>query len=291
MIGAALGAVCGLAGGAGALLVRDAFALRQRASLATRLDPYLDAPATGAPPAMPRGARWSKVLGDDELARHLAAAGRFEAVTEFRVRQAVAWATISGCVAALVIVLGLVGLPVSLGGGLWSAVLVGSAGPVILQVRVRAEAARRRWSAEVELPALAALLGISLSAGETLRGALERAAEFAGGYWGTELQRLVQDVREGCPLSDALDSLALRVDVAAAARFIETLQIARERGAPVAGVLHSQAGDLRTAATRRLIEGAGRRQVLMLAPVVFLILPVCVLFAFYPALVSLRLIS
>jgi tight adherence protein C len=38
---------------------------------------------------------------------------------------------------------------------------------------------------------------------------------------------------------------------------------------------------------RNLIEAGGRREVLMLVPVVFLELPVVILFALYPGLVSL----
>ncbi|MFN2388126.1 MAG: pilus assembly protein TadB, partial [Actinomycetota bacterium] len=39
-----------------------------------------------------------------------------------------------------------------------------------------------------------------------------------------------------------------------------------------------------------LLETAGRREVLMLVPVVFLIMPVVVVFALYPGIVSLDLL-
>ncbi len=60
-------------------------------------------------------------------------------------------------------------------------------------------------------------------------------------------------------------------------------------GTPLADVLHAQAADVREAGRRALIESAARREVFMLVPVVFLVLPVTVLFAFYPGLVGLRL--
>ena len=41
--------------------------------------------------------------------------------------------------------------------------------------------------------------------------------------------------------------------------------------------------------TERHLESAARREIYMLAPVVFLVLPVTVVFAFYPGLVGLRL--
>ena len=55
-----------------------------------------------------------------------------------------------------------------------------------------------------------------------------------------------------------------------------------------AAVLRAQASDLRAAASRRVMEAAARSQVLMLVPVVFLVLPVCVVFAFFPAIRSLQ---
>ena len=62
-------------------------------------------------------------------------------------------------------------------------------------------------------------------------------------------------------------------------------------GTPLAAVLHAQAADAREAGRRVLLETGARREVLMMVPVVFLILPVTVLFAFWPGLVGLRLVT
>ena len=67
------------------------------------------------------------------------------------------------------------------------------------------------------------------------------------------------------------------------------MAVAVERGTPLADVLHAQAADVREAARRELIESAARREVLMMIPVVFLVLPVTVLFAFWPGVVGLSL--
>jgi tight adherence protein C len=56
-------------------------------------------------------------------------------------------------------------------------------------------------------------------------------------------------------------------------------------------VLHAQAADAREAGRRSLIESGARREVLMMVPVVFLILPVTVLFAFWPGVVGLHLVT
>ena len=65
-----------------------------------------------------------------------------------------------------------------------------------------------------------------------------------------------------------------------------TLSRSLERGTPLADVLHAQAADVREAGRRALIESAARREVLMMVPVVFLVLPVTVLFALFPGLIS-----
>ena len=63
--------------------------------------------------------------------------------------------------------------------------------------------------------------------------------------------------------------------------------MAIERGTPLAEVLRSQAMDVREAGKRALLEAGGRKEISMMVPVVFLILPVTVLFALYPGLLTL----
>jgi tight adherence protein C len=68
------------------------------------------------------------------------------------------------------------------------------------------------------------------------------------------------------------------------------MAFAVERGTPLAVVLHAQAADVREAERRALIESGARREVAMMVPVVFLVLPVVIVFAFWPGLVGLRLV-
>jgi len=89
----------------------------------------------------------------------------------------------------------------------------------------------------------------------------------------------------------AFDELAARTGLPVVARFAEGLAIAVERGTPLADVLHAQAADVREAGRRALIEAGARKEVLMMVPVVFLVLPVTVVFAFWPGLVGLQLVT
>ena len=51
-------------------------------------------------------------------------------------------------------------------------------------------------------------------------------------------------------------------------------------------MLRAQAADVREAGKRRLLEAGGRKEIQMMVPVVFLVLPVTVLFALFPGLIS-----
>jgi tight adherence protein C len=92
-------------------------------------------------------------------------------------------------------------------------------------------------------------------------------------------------------VSRALDDLANRTGLPVVARFAEGMAVAVERGTPLAEVLHAQAADVREAGRRQLIESGARKEIFMMVPVVFLVLPVTVLFAFWPGVVGLRLVT
>ena len=53
--------------------------------------------------------------------------------------------------------------------------------------------------------------------------------------------------------------------------------------------MRAQAQDARDAAKQELIELGGRRELAMMVPVVFLVLPVTILFAVWPGLSALKL--
>ena len=92
-------------------------------------------------------------------------------------------------------------------------------------------------------------------------------------------------------MASAFDRLAARTGVSSIARFAEGLAIAVERGTPLVDVLHAQAADVRESGRRELMEVGGRKEVAMMIPVVFLILPVTVVFAFFPGYIGLHLTS
>ncbi|QZY28427.1 type II secretion system F family protein [Nocardioides coralli] len=302
---ASWGAVLGLVVAAGLLLVWARVSAIRRPQLAIRVLPYLrDLPELGGTaPLASTGAvggvfgpllrvaahAVERVLGGAaSVRRRLEQAGLDQSVHEFRVQQVV-WGLVGFAVAAGY------GVVRSLTGGadpLSSALLclVGLALGVIWRDHHLSSQVRDRERAMLlEFPAVAELLALAVAAGEGPVAALDRVVRRSGGELSRELARVLADVRTGRPVGDAFDQWAARSGQPLVCRFAQGIAVAVERGTPLADVLHAQAADVREAGRRELIETAARKEVLMMVPVVFLVLPVTVFFAFWPGVIGLSL--
>lgn len=144
----------------------------------------------------------------------------------------------------------------------------------------------REASILAELPTIAELLALSVSAGEGALGALERVCKSSAGVMSSELKVTLGEVRTGTPLAVALQRLSDRTGVLPLRRFAGAIATAVERGTPLAEVLRAQAQDVRAAGQRALMEEGGKKEIAMMIPVVFLILPVTVIFAVFPGIAT-----
>ncbi|WP_292834882.1 type II secretion system F family protein [Microbacterium sp.] len=225
--------------------------------------------------------------GGEALAVRLRQADRSQTVVSFRTAQ-LGWALAGlavGAALAVAVTLAGRGGPVAV----LLPPLLAVAGIVGSDYRLTMAAHSRAARIEDELPTVLEFLALCLSAGEGLRDALRRVGEIGTGELTAEFRRAVLASGTGSSLSDALLDMAKGVDVPALSRSIEHIVAAIDRGAPLAGVLQDQAVDAREDAKRGLIEAAGRKEILMLLPLVFLILPLSVLFAVFPGIVLLKL--
>jgi len=171
-----------------------------------------------------------------------------------------------------------------------AAVAAGAVGGIAATDALLARAARRR-SARIaeEFPTVVEFLALSVAAGESILEALRRVARTGSGELAGELDRVVQRAAAGQPLALALAELRDDLALPAVGRLIDQVLAALDRGTPLAEVLRAHALDARDESKRRLLEAAGTREVAMLVPLVFLILPVTVLFAVWPGLMVLQL--
>ncbi|HEX5331557.1 MAG TPA: type II secretion system F family protein [Cellulomonas sp.] len=307
MNAALVGAGIGALGGAGAGIAWWRLGAR-RTVLDHRLAPYLRpqrtastllrAPVVRTPfptlerliaPVMADGVRMVTRFGSStaDVRRRLERAGRTEPVEQFRAEQVV-WGVL-GLAAGLAFALSLAATRGAQPAPLVLLVLAaGLTGVLARDYQLSREVTARESRLLAELPTVAELLALSVSAGEGAVGALERVVRTTRGELSRELAATLADARSGTPLTIALERLADRTGLPGLARFAEGVAVAVERGTPLADVLRAQAQDVREQGRRALMESGGRKEVLMMVPVVFLILPVTVVFAAFPSLAVLR---
>jgi len=308
----AAGVGLGLAAGAGLWLVATGTPLTRRPNLDARLAPYLrDAPRPSRLLSSPSSLtpfptverllrpvladlvraveRW--VGGLTSVRRRLDQAGGDLSLEQFRAEQVV-WGGF-GLAAALALAV----LSVLSGSGTSPvALLVGCALFTVAGVLGRdrwltRQVARREELMLAEFPTVAELLALAVTAGEGPVGALERVTRISSGELSKELGRALSEARAGASLVQALEGIARRTSLAPLARFVDGVAVAVERGTPLADVLRAQAVDVREAGKRQLLESAGRREIAMMVPVVFLVLPITVVFALFPGFYGLQLVA
>jgi len=164
-------------------------------------------------------------------------------------------------------------------------------GVVLRDYSLSQEVAARERRMLAEFPTVAEMLALAVGAGEGPVGALDRVTRSSRGELAKELGNALADARAGATLVSALENIAARTSLPVLARFVDGVAVAVERGTPLADVLRAQAVDVREAGKRALLESGAKKEVAMMVPVVFLILPVTMLFALYPGLISLRLLA
>ncbi len=306
------GAVVGVGVGAGLLVIGARVAVIRRPQLAIRVLPYVrDLPqvgrAAGAPSALstsssPVRAVFGPLLrsaaqgvervlgGATSVGRRLDRAGLSTTVHEFRIEQVV-WGLVAFGAAAALGVLRALATPTNPVGLLLLCVVAFGLGVVARDTWLSSQVTARERRILAEFPTVAELLALAVAAGESPVAALDRVVRRSGGDLSSELARVLAAVRTGEPVAAAFDALAARTGLPLVSRFAQGVAIAMERGTPLADVLHAQAADVREAGRRELIEVAARREVVMMVPVVFLVLPVTVMFAFWPGVVGLHLVT
>lgn len=234
-------------------------------------------------------ARWG-LVGSERLCRRLDAAGREADEIAYRVEQGI-WAGVACCSILLVSVAGLLfgaaGPSLSL---VVAAVIAGAGGALGRDRYLSHEVERRQEALREQLPTAIDHMTLALLAGGSIPTAFALIAKEAPPVVAAEFARVDADIRGGGTVIDALESFRARISDPAVTRFVDALCSAVERGASVSETLRAQADDVRDARRRYLLELGGRREILMLIPVVFFIMPVVVLFALYPGLVSLDLL-
>lgn len=304
-----IGAVIGLLLGLGlALLVLDNPWVRPP-DPASRVDPYLrrgkeSRLLTTRHAASPLGAALRTLAGPvagrtvgmlerltgnaSQLERRIRLAGGRGSVESFRVEQ-VLWGAAGGVLGFALALAAVAFRGASPLIGVVLIVLAVVGGVVARDALLSRTISRRAVRMAREFPTVADLLALAVAAGEGPVAAMERVARTSRGALPSEFAATVAEIRAGATVSQALIGLGDRTPLDALGRFGEGVAVAVERGTPLADVLRAQAQDARELAKRDLMEIAGRREIAMMVPVVFFILPLVIVFAVFPGLAVLEI--
>ncbi|MBH0117994.1 type II secretion system F family protein [Salinibacterium sp. NG253] len=300
--------VAGIAGGLGLWSILSLIPRLSRPTLATRVAPYvIDVSAGAREHLAPRSvgplpvlgillvpvARWlretlaSVVGGSDQILRRLRQSGSELTLEAYRSQQLLA--VLGGAMAGVAFDIAVANrqqVPFAAQAVL---VVVGGVAGITLRDYLLQRAAKNRIRRlTAELPVVLEFLALSLSAGEGILDAVRRVSHVGGGELSRELARVVSSVNTGLPFGETLGVLARELELAPFSRCVDQILGALDRGSPLSEVLQAQAQDAREESKRDLLELAGKKEVAMLFPLVFLILPITIAFAIFPGIFVLQ---
>lgn len=303
--------ICGILLGVGLWLVFVRLPMMRATTLAERIEPQLKSQnlesrllrAAGAQNVTPFGPLERIMrplirdgfavlgglnLGSKGLARRLAQAGINKPPLDFRAEQLL-WAAAALSLSLSLVVLGALAGRFSPLLAVLAVVGSGFGGFLFRDYWLGIQIRNREARMMAEFPSLAELMALAVGAGESATGALDRVCRSAHGELAKEFSRILAETRAGRPLVEAMQGFSARTDLGPLIRFVDGIIVAVERGTPLADVLRAQAQDVRDTAKRNLMESAGRKEIGMMVPLVFGVLPLTVIFAVYPGIAAISL--
>lgn len=299
-----LGASIGLLGGIGLLIAIAHTPPLRRLTLAQRIAPYITDSDTAhqlrrrydpsstvlrrlADPLLRDLARLvDRIFGGQESVRRRLSALQVEMTLEqFRIQQVLTGA------AGLAGGVGLSGVFLLLGYGnpallLGLTIFCAIAGLLTRDWLLTQAVDKRHNDILAEFPVIAEMLALAVTAGQGPLDAITRVAQLSRGYLADQLIAIANHVKSGTSLQQALRHARDTCQQESLSRFFDGIAIAIERGTPMAGVLRAQAADVRALGKRQLLEAGGKKEILMMIPVVFCVLPITIIFAFFPGLIA-----
>ena len=139
-------------------------------------------------------------------------------------------------------------------------------------------------SALMEIPDFASLLWYAISAGESLESALRIAVNRSSGYVSSEFERILRNVEHGAVLQVELQELASKAKSEQVRELATKLAVALYNGSALSDLMSDFVQSSTSALRAELLIIAGRNETKMMIPLVFIILPITVMFALFPSL-------
>lgn len=138
-----------------------------------------------------------------------------------------------------------------------------------------------------ELSKILQMLAIMISAGESSIAALRYISERSSGRLATLIKASLENYNNNGNLFNTLEFVSSATNSAQVRRLLNAIRISSERGSPMLDTLQNQVRSLNKEIKVNLLNKAGKSEIALLVPVVFLILPTSILFAVWPSIYGL----
>ncbi len=132
------------------------------------------------------------------------------------------------------------------------------------------------------------LLAVALTAGQNPRASIDTISEFLPADFQEGISKAIRENAFGKPLMMALVEMSDEKESKVLKPLIKQMETAISRGTPLAEVSRKFAEDQRLKLNNLLMKQAAAKEISMLFPVVFVVLPSVLAVAMYPALTVLQ---
>lgn len=132
------------------------------------------------------------------------------------------------------------------------------------------------------------LLAVALISGQNPRASLESISGYLDEKFKIEIRNVIRENAFGKPLMHSLREMSEKPQTVILKPLIRQMENAIERGTPLAEVSRIFAEDQRVKFRNQLMKEAAIKEIAMLIPVVFVVLPSVLAVALYPALTVLQ---
>jgi tight adherence protein C len=139
-----------------------------------------------------------------------------------------------------------------------------------------------------ELVSILQMASIMISAGESPVTSLKYISERSEGIIPELMRKELNNLETRGSLVKSLDYLAVTSSSKQVRRLGNSIQVAVDRGSPILQVIQNQVTSINKEIHTQLLKKSGKSEIALLIPVVFLILPVSILFAIWPSIYSLN---
>jgi len=158
---------------------------------------------------------------------------------------------------------------------------------IFLQYYLILKSRKRRAKIVAELPDILDLITVSVEAGLSFDGAIDRVATESEGPLATEFSLTLKELRMGKTRRDALRRMSDRCNVADLTALVGSIIQADELGVAIGKILRIQSEQMRERRKQRAREKSMKAPVKMLFPLLFFIFPSIIIVLLGPALIRL----